>query len=441
MHRIDADGGAAPARRRHPKLRQRREVADAAVAVLGQRLEMRGHAEAAFAAAQPRRHGAARRRHHHAARVPGRAPANQTVRAGGQRRQCEPALHDLPPVGRGGAVRRRVVGTKRSSALLPSSRASQVERRAARDGPPSASTIDPRPRPRPSPAAAPAARVLRERDQPSAARPSSARRAPSPRAARGGLGGDVVLSRSPRPTRSARSRPCGRGAPAGRPGLAGSSHRPRAAAPASSTATRPRRADDGSVVAPATSCGRVPRAARCRARTRQRALARLRPADGDRVRARVERHATRSPGAVAAPRVEHRDERAAARFRPVAAGHRASVRAPPFDIGRPARVDGLAAKPTVVAQRRMRAPERGQRRGERDQVVVLRGPVEPGRRVVLRVGVVVAALRAARVRRPSRASACRARRTAWRAGCARRAAARRSIAGSSVAPSTPWFHE
>ncbi len=126
------------------------------------------------------------------------------------------------------------------------------------------------------------------------------------------------------------------------------------------------------------------------------AVARVGPADRDRLCRGVEgeRHAIGRPARLGR-RVKRGHERPPARVRPVLAGHRAAVGVAPFDVRDAARVDGLAGKPAVGAQGAVFAAQRGEVRDEGGELEVGAFPVEPRERVVLRVRVVVAALRPA----------------------------------------------
>ena len=110
--------------------------------------------------------------------------------------------------------------------------------------------------------------------------------------------------------------------------------------------------------------------------------------------------------------------------------------------GEAARVERRAGQEGVARQRRdCRAAAAISRRGEGDQRSVGGAPVDRARRVVLGIGVVVAALAEAELRCPSTASACRARRAAASSRLRSSRARAATIAGSSLGPSTPWFQE
>ena len=125
------------------------------------------------------------------------------------------------------------------------------------------------------------------------------------------------------------------------------------------------------------------------------ALARFRPAHGDGPVAGVERDGDPigRRGSVGA-RVEDRHQRAAVGVRPVVALHRLAIRTSPLDVGDAARVGRRAGEPAVGAQRRVAPAQIDQRGDAIDETFVGGVPVDPGQCAVLRVGIVVAALRA-----------------------------------------------
>ena len=244
---------------------------------------------------------------------------------------------------------------------------------------------------------APALARLGQLDEARRALRRSMRRAgPSPPAARAWCRRRRRGARRPDPTirrRCPRRRRAGRAPPVRRP-YAGV----RGAVPASSTRTT---TDRGATtrelarggrrgVGPARGQRRVDAPAPCAA------LARVRPAHRDGIVAGVERDGDAvGAGGAGGARVEDRDERAAARIRPVAAAHRTAVRMPPLDVGDAARVRGRAGEPAVGAQRRVALAAASTSAATKSTSVVVGAvPVDPRQRVVLRVRVVVAALRA-----------------------------------------------
>ena len=132
---------------------------------------------------------------------------------------------------------------------------------------------------------------------------------------------------------------------------------------------------------------------------------------------------SRSPS----PRPEIRAPRQRALERlPFLIGHLHALVVEPHQVGRRL---GAPAEPGAPAKQRVCPAQRDQPTGELEQLAPSRVqiPIEPADLVVLAVGVVVAALRAARSRRPPAASARPARRTAWPAGCASAARAARDV--------------
>jgi hypothetical protein len=91
---------------------------------------------------------------------------------------------------------------------------------------------------------------------------------------------------------------------------------------------------------------------------------------------------------------EHTDRARKVRA-PVGVGHGLAVGAEPLDVRRPA--ERVALEPAAAVEDRMRLPERDELARELEQrgALLLEAPVEPAELVVLAVGVVVAALRAA----------------------------------------------
>ena len=101
--------------------------------------------------------------------------------------------------------------------------------------------------------------------------------------------------------------------------------------------------------------------------------------------------------AIALRRCKDGDEDRALGIAPPALCHRA-IGVAPFDVGELARVERRAGQESVARKRGIGAASRNQARGEGDQRRVSRAPVDRTRRVVLGVGVVVAALAEAELR-------------------------------------------
>ena len=96
--------------------------------------------------------------------------------------------------------------------------------------------------------------------------------------------------------------------------------------------------------------------------------------------------------------VEEHADRAAEAGVPVARAHRGAVGSQPDDVGQGSTLVAFhrpAVEEAAAAEGGMVGPQPGQRRGELDERLVDRVPVHPAQFVVLRVGVVVALLRAA----------------------------------------------
>ena len=121
----------------------------------------------------------------------------------------------------------------------------------------------------------------------------------------------------------------------------------------------------------------------------------------DGVFARVEQHgsaawhAAPNSGIFIARIVEHRHECFCGWIVPVLLYKGPAFRRQPFDIGNPRCIEGCAGQRRLRVESSMRPAQVDQSCDEIDKRSIGTGPVDPGKRIVLGVGIVVATLRAA----------------------------------------------